>query len=201
MTKSGTPLTVAPVAADGDHPLHPLYHRYPQQAAPQPAYLELDCQAATLAAHWDRGPMAVWHARRYPIAPATHARLLTALLATVAPFAQRVVDGWDGSSGVAQLDDDAQAAEDELRRLCEQVAEDPVQAAYDLARIADGSVWEAADWPADLDDLQVSATSTDADLLEQAAIWEAKARESSVTLWGAQEYLESIREARRQEVG
>ena len=106
-----------------------LLHIYPRQEAPQGCFLYLDCETGQFGADWDAQignavPSDVWHGhtRWYPI-PVLQDSTVNALLAELAPLAQRVLDGyaseWNGNNLVGAFDDDAQAAEAEIGRAIE----------------------------------------------------------------------------------
>lgn len=113
----------------------PLYHHYPRQMEPQPAYLEMD-EDGEISADWNGEignavPASVWHNRtlRWDVAPAARDGVvdgwldgtdehLAALLARV--HAGHTVE-WDGNNHVGRLTDDAceasQDAQDYLTAL------------------------------------------------------------------------------------
>lgn len=125
----------------------PLHHRYPGQAGPQPAYIELTEDGKVLADFnaelGNAMPAAVWHRRtlRWPLPPDVRGEALTAFLADPAALAllQRVHAGhsveWDGSNHVGRLDEDARAASDKFAELIER----------DLAG-DEAAVWDANEW-------------------------------------------------------
>jgi hypothetical protein len=108
----------------------PLLHRYPQQSAPQPAYLTLSAEGVTLT-DWDAvsdgAPSnAVWHRRtlRWRLGdPSLTTAEINDLLDAAAPLVARVHAGhtvvWDGKNHVGQLTDDASAASDAMATLCD----------------------------------------------------------------------------------
>ncbi len=121
-----------------------LYGRYDGQTQEQPAYIELDLEDKTLSADWNGEignavPMDVWHGlrRRYHI-PCLVADEANALMEEIAPLCERVVAGseivWDGNNWVAKLNEDAEDAEMEIDRMCEQAEGETV------------SEWEASDF-------------------------------------------------------
>ena len=126
-----------------------LYHKYPTQLQPQPTYIELDPEAETLRADWDSEignavPVAVWHGRicRYTLPSAyLRAEAIAWFMDEIAPYAQRVCDGysgrWDGSNYVGELDDDAREAEEVIYRILDDQMDDEGDCIQ---------VWEAADW-------------------------------------------------------
>ncbi|MEU6680949.1 hypothetical protein [Streptomyces sp. NPDC046925] len=102
-----------------------LYRHYDGQSEPQPAYIELDTQHGTLLADYDSEvggavPFSVHHGleRRYGI-PILTADAANRVMQEIAPLAERIIAGteakWDGSNTVAVLDEDAGAAEEELK--------------------------------------------------------------------------------------
>jgi len=100
---------------------------YPRQTSPQPAYIALDCQTGEMWADWNGEignavPSDVWHGhtRRYGI-PVLRGATANALMSTIAPLAQRVLNGyergWDGNNHRAYFTDDASLAEDEIAAI------------------------------------------------------------------------------------
>jgi len=151
--------------------LAPLYRQYPVQSEPQPAYVELDPEAGTLDAAWNpvigtAVPMDVWHHRRIRSSvrnDISEAALLE-LLEAIRPLAERIEAGydrhWDGHNHVGRYDEDAEAAIDEIRELCEAIDDDDC----DL-------VWDAGEWLSSCSpaDLGVTADTTDEQLAAIAA--------------------------------
>ncbi|MEU1071957.1 MULTISPECIES: hypothetical protein [unclassified Streptomyces] len=101
-----------------------LFHQYPDEFKPQPAYIELDLRAGTLLADYDSEignavPFSVHHGfeRRYTI-PVLTAEAANRVMREIAPLADRILadwdDRWDGNNTVAVLGKDAQAAEEEI---------------------------------------------------------------------------------------
>ena len=186
--------------------LHPLYRQYPGQSAPQPAYVTLDCRALTLSADYsgeigNAVPAAVYHGhvREWGVESDLSAQEIADLLNQVAPLAGRGVAGyvadWDGHNYVGCLDEDAQEAENAAAQLCGEL-----QTEYD-------GVWDAAEWldgiggkAAQAEELGIQATSSDAELVEIAERLEAEAGEEGISLDGAAEYLQALREHCREEV-
>ncbi|MEW2187688.1 DUF1870 family protein [Streptomyces cellulosae] len=104
-----------------------LFRHYDGQTEPQPAYIELDTQNETLSATYDSEignavPFTVYHGldRRYGI-PILTADAANRIMQEIAPLADRVIAGttveWDGNNNVAILDEDAQAAEEQIEKL------------------------------------------------------------------------------------
>ncbi|MEW2467921.1 hypothetical protein AB0919_23300 [Streptomyces sp. NPDC046994] len=101
-----------------------LYRRYDGQSEAQGAYIELDLREGTLLADYNAEignavPPSVRHDfdRRYNI-PVLTANAANRVMRELAPLANRILadweEVWDGSNMVAQLGDDAKAAEAEI---------------------------------------------------------------------------------------
>ena len=127
----------------------PLYHKYPRQHQPQGAYIELDCQTGAVAADWNGEignaiPFSVYHGhdRRYAVPCEITGKALAELLedAEFLALLQRVVNGydprWDGHNMVAELDEDAEAADEEIINCLEANLTE-----HDLAE-----VWGVDEW-------------------------------------------------------
>jgi hypothetical protein len=144
-----------------------LHCKYPGQSNPQNCYVELDCETGDLSAEHNAeignavpAPVYYGHRQRWAI-PALKSSAAELLLQEVASLAQLVIDGysseWTGNNYTAQFDDAADAARDQIERLCDNVRDD---------RDAQLSIWQADDWfsPNSPDDLGVSADTTDDEL-------------------------------------
>lgn len=181
-------------------PVDALHHRYHGQSERQDCYIELDCQDGELTADYNAEignavPMAVHHGhvRRYTI-PCLKADAANALLDKIAPLAQRIVDGysseWDGNNHVADLDDDAQAAEAEIESLCDYD--------YDVETV---TVWQAEDWFAGVGgydrqraEMGITAATTDEELDAMTKREEAQATADEVdAIEGVRAHLEMLR--------
>lgn len=127
-----------------------LVKQYPDQLAPQPAYIELDLRAdRMLAEHQDEiggaVPMGVYHGflRRYDI-PILTGEAANRLMRKLAPLAERVLsdwhEHWDGNNHVAVLGDDACAAEEAIADLTagESFSERDVVACWEVAEAVNG---------------------------------------------------------------
>ena len=102
-----------------------LFYDYPGQLSPQPCYVELDLRDGTLRADYNKAeisnatPFAVYHGhvRRYTI-PCLKAQTANRLLDELVPLAERVAAGcisqWNGRNHVAELSEDARAAEAQI---------------------------------------------------------------------------------------
>lgn len=178
-----------------------LYHRYPSQTSPQPAYVALACETGALTAETDPEiggavPFRVWHGHeiRWAI-PALKADAANELLAAIEPLAQRVCDGyasvWDDHNHVAELDDDAREACDAIEALCERAGDDESDTL---------SIWEACDWYGPLcsrdsqrAQLGITAATTDAELAAIVAREETTASADTDGVDGLEEYLADLR--------
>jgi hypothetical protein len=100
---------------------------YDKQCNPQPVYVYLD-EDGHMYADYDHDigggvPTDIWYGctQRYGI-PILHAAGANALMERIRPLANRVFAGlsveWSGSDWIGHMDDDASAADDEIRRIC-----------------------------------------------------------------------------------
>lgn len=114
----------------------PLFEKYSGQNEAQPAYIELDCEDATLSAGTNSEigsavPLKVFHGQvqRFNIAPNLSSEAINSLLEEVKPLAERIIDGyrshWNGNNEVARFSDDAHAASTELAEACTFASETP----------------------------------------------------------------------------
>lgn len=189
-----------------DDPLE-LHLQYPSQGAPQPCYVELDCDAARLrcivSGEIGSGvPERVWHnrVRRWRIVP-LKADAANQLLVDLAPLCERIVAGyrcaWDGSNHVGEFTDDAEAAVDAVSweiDKCEPWSE--------RQRV---SVWDARDWFGGLGgsgaqrrELGIDATTTDDELVAIVAREETRAAAEGVdVLEDCEDHLRGLRDDAR----
>lgn len=105
-----------------------LHRHYAGEEHPQPCYIELDTRDGEMLATWDHAvdgggvPAPVVHGlvRRWGI-PILTAEAANRIMHELHPYAERIVADsaqvWDGSNHIAQLGDDAHAAEAEIRRM------------------------------------------------------------------------------------
>ena len=126
----------------------PLYHRYPRQNNPQPAYVQL-CQDGSVYADFsaDIGggqSFDVFHGRtlNWPVSPFISGLALAGYLEGEGlELLQRIHNGhgerWDGNNYVGTITDDASAASDDLRLALEGLGED--ESCCDC-------VWDVATW-------------------------------------------------------
>jgi hypothetical protein len=105
----------------------PLFHRYPREVNPQPAFVLLSEEgevSADSSGEIGNGvPASVWHGcdLRFPVSPSVSGSDLADYLERFdrgRALLERIHEGhsveWDGSNHVGHLDDDAQAAREEL---------------------------------------------------------------------------------------
>jgi hypothetical protein len=127
-------MTIIKIKKPSSNAALPLYHRYPSQSSPQPAYIELNCKSGQLAGNYNAEignavPLTVYHGheRRWELDESISSESLSDLLSRITPLAQRILDGyesvWDGRNKVAVLDADAQAAENEIIEILAGYAE------------------------------------------------------------------------------
>jgi hypothetical protein len=195
MTTTTTPVnvTVVPVRGDLD-----LYCRYPGQNDWQRAYIEIDPSSRTLSADYNGNvgnavPMEVWHHRllRVSLARPLPAADANALMEQVAPLAATVCDGWsehwDGHNFVGVLDEDAQAALDQIEQACDE----PRYTTYE--------VWTADDWlsPCSNGELDLSAATTDDDIAALAETLDREAHAQNVLVYDGETALAQVLERRR----
>jgi hypothetical protein len=194
-----TALTITYLPAD--NPAHLYCH---DAGKMQPCHLALDLSTGELTADYnpevdaDQGPkipQAVWDSRTlWWTIPCLTSRAANELLDDIRPLAERVlagskiVEGWDRLIG--ELDEDANAAQDELTAILDSVAADPFSEC--VAAI------DAADWFVDgIDAIGLTADSSDEDI---ARIAKDEAVSATVCdsgygiLLGAEEYLRERRE-------
>lgn len=195
-----TTITITRVTSDDE-----LHRRYPGQTSAQPCAVYLDCATGGLEARYNPEignavPSREWHGhvQTWRI-PCLKARAANALLDAIEPLAQRVCDGyenrWDGNNHVADFDEDADEARDEIAALCDESGGEGDEL----------EMWDAGDWLgpiASTDEgrcsvLGISAETDDAAL---AAIESNLADEASgegIVVDGLHRYLEALRQSER----
>ncbi len=170
---------------------------YPGQQKPQSAYIELDCRTGSLQADWNGEvgnavPADVWHGhtRRYAI-PLLRGATVNALLDEIAPFAQRVLDGyasaWDGNNHVATFDDDASVAEEEIETIIESYGEGDLHWA------------DAEDWLHEVRD-ELALAFDDETIDEMIDKYGGDGTEDAPVLVGIRDYLDDLRKGRRAQI-
>jgi len=184
-----------------------LYCRYQGQTAPQPCYVELDCESGTLTAAYNGEignavPITVWHNRclRWPI-PALREGAALELLTELLPICERIVAGysseWDGSNHVGEYTDAAEDAASEVHDLCRDAFDDTGTHLQ---------VWEAGDWLSGIgtraqqaEHLGITATSTDEQLALKLEKEQEKAEDDGIDeVEGLESYLSELRDAARE---
>ena len=174
-----------------------LHCNYQGQTERQGCYIELDCQTGLLTATYNAEignaiPFSVYHGhdRRWGI-PCLIADAANDLLDEISPLAQRVLDGytseWDGNNHVARLSDDAQAAEDEIERLIDDLRVDETNGISD----ADAGEWLTETDPA------ITAQTTDEEIAALAEQAEQDAAYERIVLIDAEGYLTRLRDEMR----
>ncbi len=145
---------------DATNPV-PLYSKYSNEMQAQPAYIELDPAARTLDADYsgevgNAVPANVWNGKilRYPVPSSIYAASLLDFMQQQLPLFERICEGWneewDGNNYVGRLNDDAQAAHDELDGMLRETP--PFDYPSDLANVCTVAEWLAEDslqtlWP------------------------------------------------------
>ncbi len=186
-----------------------LHCWYDGQTSPQPCHLALDLTDGELTAGYNPEvgppygtPASVYHGRTLRIKiPCLTADAANRLLNEVAPIAARILSGatieWDGHNHIGVLDDDAEAAVDELAAAC-----DPES--FSEQHLV--GTWDAADWYSEESDegtaerLGITADTTDAELGRLAAAEAQKATTmvpGYTVLRGAESHLLAIRDELR----
>ena len=110
-----------------------LYRKYDGQSDSQGIYIELDCKNENLSVAYNAEignavPFSVYHGheQRWGI-PLLTTDAINSLLDEIEPAAERVVAGyeseWDGNNHIAEFDEDAQNALDEIEELCNAAGE------------------------------------------------------------------------------
>lgn len=178
-----------------------LHKQYPRQHGAQPVHMILDCRGeGRLGAEPDTeigsgvpAPVYYGHVLRWRI-PALKGDAANALLATIAPLAERVIYGytkrWDGNNHVGQFTEDARAAEEQIRDLCDHAG----SAAEQIQVFTAGDYFGAlGSLLVQARELGITANTTDEQL---AAIGEAElARPDVDVIDGLAEHLGTIRAA------
>lgn len=179
-----------------------LHLQYPGQNRPQSCFVELDCRDGRLSAEADpeignASPVDVHHGHRQRwTIPALKAQAANALLAEIAPLADRVCAGysseWNGSNHVARFTADAAETIEEIASLCD--AADPGDVVV---------VWAAADWfgvdgnlESQAKALGITAAATDEELDAIAKRVLSAAKSDDVDeVDGLDEHLRRVRDA------
>ena len=167
-----------------------LYCQYARQTNPQDAYVALDTRDGRMWADYNAEignavPSNVYHGqvRRYAIPP-LKADTANALMRSLVPLAQRVLDGaemvWNGNNHVTRLSEDAQEAEAEINQSM------PVE--------SDINVVDANEWLYDgRHDIKDRIRNGDS-LEDIGSDLEEEARGEDVIINGLSRYLESLAE-------
>jgi hypothetical protein len=175
-----------------------LHRQYSGQHAPQPCFVEFDCDDGELRASYNPEigngvPFNVWHRRaiRWRI-PALTAEAANGLLADILPYAETILAGyeseWDGHNHVGSYTDAASEAIEAVNSLCD--------------RDWDGQStesWDAGDWfgseggyDYQCRSLGITAATTDEEIAAIADRQESDAHPRILT--GAIEHLTTLRD-------
>lgn len=188
-----------------------LHVRYPRQSEAQDCYVELDTRGdgrLSVSANSEIGnaiPFAVYHGLvlRFSI-PALRGEAANALLAEIAPLAERIVAGaseeWDGSNNVGRLDSDANKASEEIERICEGVDDADKIVAWDASEYYDATGRGRGDdrLRSIAHEIGITARTSDTRLAEIERAEERKANVEGVDeIEGLSSYLEELRAACR----
>jgi len=184
-----------------------LYCRHKNNYEPQPVYISLDLADGELYADYratDGTPGRVWlgQVRVWEIPPLV-ADEANELLAHIAPLAQRILDGSsievDSRTGdpVGVLDDDAMAAEEEIREIIQRWCEGQPRVVEEI---------RAADWYSTCDvdpceEIGLTAETSDDELAQVVARIEEDIRaaaEGVVVVTGAEAWARARRDELRQ---
>jgi len=174
-----------------------LFRHYPQQTAQQGCYLELDCKTGVLHATYNSEignaiPFSVYHGhdRRYGV-PCLTAAAANELLNEIAPLAQRVLDGyaarWNGNNIVADLTDDATAAEEAIEAAVANLSVDESNTV---------SGWCADVWLTDAPN-DLAAETTNDEIETMANSLDAEAAGEHIVLMGTVQHLTEQRQEMR----
>ena len=182
-----------------------LHRQYAGQNRPQDVYVTLDCANGRLTAECSSEigsgiPVAVCHGhvQRWSI-PALTADAANSLIEEIAPFAERMVAGyervWDGNNHVAAFSDDADEADDAIISLCD-------RARADADEHSTVQVWDASEWfggignaAAQCAALKITAETTDDELRAIETVAEKEAGDMGVdVLNGVRRHMEWLRE-------
>jgi transcriptional regulator with XRE-family HTH domain len=190
-----------------------LFRHYDGETKPQPAYIELDTQAGTLYASYNAEigtalPETVRHGldRRYEI-PVLTADAANRVMEEIAPLADRIIAGteavWNGESTVADMNEDAIAAEEEIEKFLGLPTIDGGHFDEDTQGFPDSDlvgVWDidAAVNGQEADEYGITADTTDARLeqIEQAILGDLQAcgEHPVVVCHGLDSYLKQLRD-------
>ena len=178
--------------------LHPLYCKYEQELQEQPAFIELDIRDGSLIADWDAetgngAAPDLWHGlrRQYGISSNLTTDEINALLTEVAPIAQRIVDEIkiqsDGLQDRPVLSDKAESAEEDMTNACR------------FASTKSSGIYDADDWFEGNTVEDITAKTTDEELLAMANEYRSNASFEGATVDGVDEHLTDLRDELKEE--
>lgn len=183
-----------------------LHKRYESQSEPQPCFVELDLEHATLDAGYNpeignAGPESVYHGRalRWTI-PCLKPQAVQGLLEQLLPLAEVIYEHSNIASDrngnrCGQLGEEAEEASEQIAQLCEASGDDE----NDVVK-----AWNAADWYAPIlknlaKELEITGETTDQRIAEIAQ-HETEIAEANIecdVLHGAEKYLRNLRDSLR----
>jgi len=181
-----------------------LYHIYPGQTDPQPAFVAIDLETGKVGYDWDGEvggavPAEVWHGRvlRLHLDPAVDTEALDKLLESEAwnSHLRALLEDsdivWDGSNRVGQLGPEAKAALEAMQTL--------------LDELPTVEVWQAEDWLRGVIGYRDGLNYIDGELVlpENLEAFVAEypdevTLEGPVYVYGMEEYLTQLAEANAQ---
>jgi hypothetical protein len=171
--------------------LHPLFRASDNESLP--AYIEIDPDAGELSAGVGQKsgtPIYVWLKKACRVGVSAHLMHdeIKELLDEIKPLAEVVASGyaekWDGSNYVGRLDADAEGALSKIEQICGERETDG------------GGVWDAGNWFSDSPPHEITAKTTDSELVEVANSYKAEAARDGITLDGLETYFDDLRDRR-----
>ncbi len=200
-----TAIRITKPGTEDTDPLHPLYKLYAGQSNPQGVFIALDAYG-TVSIDYDteignavrmdvaHGVSQRWHV---PAGAQMSAETAGELLDNLGMALQFVHDGtqtkWDGSNTVGRMTDEGACASAVVEALCQAADAD------DGTSVADAGDW----WEETRDETvrahNITAQTTDAELVAIETALDGVARADSVTVHNTGDWLEQVREEMRRE--
>ena len=188
--------------------LAPLFHRYPREVNPQGAFVEITEEGA-VSADWNGEignavPSHVWHGRtiRAPVSPFVRGADLLDFLERFdrgRVLLERIHEGhsveWDGSNYVGSLNEDAQAAREELETALQELEQADVQRAEEWTA---STPW-ADLWPSGKK-LALAVERVEAEALASGTVLDGSTEEAILSrLWTESDWPSDLAKAGRWE--